>query len=155
MGSFKVSGPGTYKAFKTIIGHVSVIFTTPVMTPRCHHGSVFGTCDYCPAKKNPPSPPSHAHKRLERGLHGPLRPEQTTVPPAPQPQLPTPLSRTWALPAPRRQRPVAPGPGKAKSACSLTRSNVPPTDLGSCSDQGLDVTSHMAGTDWSRPVDSV
>ena len=32
MVSLKVSGLGTYKAFKTIIGHVSTIFTTPVMT---------------------------------------------------------------------------------------------------------------------------
>ena len=62
---------------------------------------------------------------------------------APQPQLLTPLSRTWALPAPRRQRPGAPGPGKAKSTWSLPQSNVPPTDLGSFSDQGLEVTSHV------------
>ena len=32
MVSLKVSRSGTYKAFKTIIGHVSAIFTTPVMT---------------------------------------------------------------------------------------------------------------------------
>ena len=42
MVSLKVSRPGTYKAFKTIIGHVSAIFTTPVMTSETSPQPIWG-----------------------------------------------------------------------------------------------------------------